>query len=849
MTTAPSSWYLPGEGNKPNGPFTTEQIIQAWQTGKLNKKTLCWREGMEQWLPLVQVEPFAATLRSTTAKRWSRRMLRWLAIRAAILVCPVIVVGMLYITWKEATTIRRANTLIAAGDYDEAVTLLSPIADDAYFYRHEAEYLSTLATLREYASSANPRDISADALKKPKKQLRGLFRDREQWQDRAKSDVAGILGSIPQDAPDTLARSKIIAGFLEELKLSEGKQLAKELLAGLTAWSDRHQGPEGIDAGFVANVLRLDPALTEATLTLVLGESAESSLSIQTKLAVVQRWAHDQSALAKLFATGLLERADTSATGGKYDLADGLVATAERLCPNERERYVRKRLAWMKSRMADRDYFGVVRCLNAMQIESCGDAIFAEAAALYLQIAQATRKTSPVTAEPAVDRAFQLDPRLTDSEANSLLWIDLHPQPNDEKLRRCQQFLSSFPKSEHSLDVQASVFAIAKRLAGEGRTDEAIRIAESIRNANSETPLKQDIDRRIAEWQKQPPLAARSPNGDPITLTEKLLRCKLTINTSTAIHDAVNNKDICIIEVADTCTVDQFDAEQARILKKWVSAGGVLWVNSSVLSMFDIGYSKLRRNRVDCVPAGASHPILEGSKKVQLDDCDAKSHTLQHRNVVPLLASAKSGGWNDHVAGTTAWSLVRYGKGWISDPKPINLREADGALFWARFCQFCLHELPWPSPTNDESPFETQRSKPEKGYLDGLWQVGSGAQFRFQDNGHRVDISLVRSTKLTYFSGTISRDKSNPRRLDGSFVITFAKQEKRYTCSGTLILPEIDAGEDIKTSKISFRDWPITEKGDKGPKTFDFRRVGMPGEAAGTAGHGFGGIAEVEDEL
>lgn len=64
MTAESPSWYIPGAGKQPIGPFTAEQIIQSWQAGKVSDKTLCWREGMGQWSPLSQVEPFATVMRS-----------------------------------------------------------------------------------------------------------------------------------------------------------------------------------------------------------------------------------------------------------------------------------------------------------------------------------------------------------------------------------------------------------------------------------------------------------------------------------------------------------------------------------------------------------------------------------------------------------------------------------------------------------------------------------------------------------------------------------------------------------------------------------------------------------------
>ena len=66
MDTGGSCWYIGGEGNQPAGPFSAEQIIESWCAGSVDANTVCWREGMAEWLPLSQVEPFALRIRSTT---------------------------------------------------------------------------------------------------------------------------------------------------------------------------------------------------------------------------------------------------------------------------------------------------------------------------------------------------------------------------------------------------------------------------------------------------------------------------------------------------------------------------------------------------------------------------------------------------------------------------------------------------------------------------------------------------------------------------------------------------------------------------------------------------------------
>ena len=67
MSTNSPSWYIPGEGKQPAGPFTSEQVVQLWKDGRLRADAVCWRDGMPQWLPLSQVEPFASIIRCAAA--------------------------------------------------------------------------------------------------------------------------------------------------------------------------------------------------------------------------------------------------------------------------------------------------------------------------------------------------------------------------------------------------------------------------------------------------------------------------------------------------------------------------------------------------------------------------------------------------------------------------------------------------------------------------------------------------------------------------------------------------------------------------------------------------------------
>jgi len=66
MSENQTVWYLPGSDDQPTGPHTTDQVLELYREGKLNRGTLCWREGMYDWKPLSQVQHFYEILPDTS---------------------------------------------------------------------------------------------------------------------------------------------------------------------------------------------------------------------------------------------------------------------------------------------------------------------------------------------------------------------------------------------------------------------------------------------------------------------------------------------------------------------------------------------------------------------------------------------------------------------------------------------------------------------------------------------------------------------------------------------------------------------------------------------------------------
>lgn len=865
MTTEVPSWYLPDKDRQPSGPFTAEQILEDWRAGNVSEKTVCWCEGMTNWLPLSQVEPFASHRPPSRVRRWVCRV----ALGFGVVACLVVAGLVVFTYWTERSTIQHAKDALASREYGEAVTLLRPFCDTTYFYDQEAQYLLAVAEVRQCATAIGSEKPGEDVLNHPRRELRRLIQSGDAWRERAGTEFADLISSVSKKTPDSLERCERIAGFLEELKLADAKQLGQTLLAVVKAHLKDGGTPAKINATFVATMLRLDPALSHDVLAATTVSDNLPVRSLRPWAAVVVRWTQEEPSLAKPLGAALLERGDELARREQLPAAEVMVETAELVCPELQEACLQKRLGWLKVRLANRDFANLLPCLDGLKQAHGSTDVSAELASLCLEAARQTAQTNGHVAQQAIDRAFQLQPALAQSEENLFLWISVRAEPSDEKRLRCQQFVEAFPTSgrcdsvrmeiirdaitlanskgatnvTEALDtayrqaiailkqpnrpdaLNSQALVLAQGLADAERYAEAAELAELFGKVFPDSPRYQEIAGKIVAW-RAVPQSDRSARVRGTTLGQedlnaKLLRRKRTISTPTAVHDAVANNEVWIIEVADSCTADQFDAEQTRLLRTWVSDGGVLWVNSSVLSLFGIQYSHLPDSwSTRCEAAGGTHPVLEGVRHIQLNSQRDKSCTLEYRGVIPLLALKEELG--RAPVGTTVWSLVPYGKGWVSDPKPIDLEHGDGSLFWGRFCQFCLRELPW-----DRAPRVPEQGDPatdgEAAYagasFSGIWVSSDGARFRIDDDGKTLAIDLISGGGLRSFSGRVARAEENPdpKSLTGTLDVVYEiDAPRRHLIRVTVTLKEHDPDH------LYFRGvWPVWSKrgGAQGTQT------------------------------
>ena len=518
--------------------------------------------------------------------------------------------------------IRKAKQLLASSQYAEAGQVLEPYLKtkpaDA-----KALYLAGMAGINNYATSdralfAWQREGTPEALQTVKTRLKAALADAAKWRELAGKELEQTLAKVPTNAPDAVIRLLSIQRLREQLGLADPKLLAKEL------WDKASSLPS----------VRGGPLLNE-------------------------------------------------------EMTDQV-------------------LAWDSTRKP-------------------------EVAKAYLALATQSAETAAVQARDALARAARLDANLAKSEEATLLGIQL-AQPEEKKLAMAQAFLESFPASSQRVKLllavieaapkvvqqqsywgpdrktvniesvvsnaqellekypttpmaDEKVFALAKGLAQQ-RDDEqgrksrrqALVLAAALLKASPDTPLKMEVQQAQAQWQERTFGKLAPGQTDLADLVEKELKI-MTLSTGGAIRLLASNPRAAhVVDV--NCRRQDFTAEEADILRKWVADGGVAWIRSDALLLFGIGHSRGYGNEL-CGAAVSPQlcPIVTGCQTVRVREPQyAAACDLKHRNVIPLLAA------NGH----TYLSLIPYGKGWISNPGQVDLNEFDGARFWLNFRLFCL---------------------------------------------------------------------------------------------------------------------------------------------------------------
>jgi len=111
--------------------------------------------------------------------------------------------------------------------------------------------------------------------------------------------------------------------------------------------------------------------------------------------------------------------------------------------------------------------------------------------------------------------------------------------------------------------------------------------------------------------------------------------------------------------------------------------------------------------------------------------------------------------------------------------------------------------------TVDQDTAAAENEKPAtQGPLSGTWQASTGAQFRIDDDGKTITITLTSSNTLREFSGRLTRrgEKPDSKYLDGKLDVVFGVASKRHAIRATGILDDSDH------LRLRCSGWPVWDK-------------------------------------
>lgn len=680
-------WYLPGDDNQPQGPYGTGTVLEGLQDGRLAPDLLCWKEGMSDWQPLSETDPFRQELEA--ARRAAQRRVRRMALVVVVVLAVLGGAVAAYLVLRDPPEVAQGKKLMAAGLYEQAAQTLRAYVKGNPL-DEEATYLLAMARIREFAESDADRFWNASAaLQEAEQELGRLFRRNTKWLEKARSDVSATLSGLSSGTPAGWMRSLECARFRARLKLADEKQLAAELLRPL----EQSSNPSDVlRAGDLATqILDWDPSLTDRVVAQVLPSGNVSAMGLSSALNLLSRWAAERPQVAKGVSAECLKRAESLQASGGGEQAKQFLRKALEFNPNALQT---EEHALLYIRLMDPDDAKLTQCQLFMS--------------KYPDSAHLADVHRIVVADAVT--VFDRYGRWNRSRSQSYLAAGL---------ASAGKLMEKWPRTKE-LDVR--VYELAKRLAQDNQHDGALDVTEALLAAVPESPVRIQIDNDRAQWRVQVGLGTLPVELDTLA---KQIDDDLSIKDLTmpaAVRTLAESPELVhVIRVTDGCTANKFNSEQIDMLRRWVAGGGVLWVNNDVLSLFDIKYTVgyWLGGAKECLPAvpPESCPVVSGCRQVVASKGHPAASNLNHPRVIPLLTTAYR---EERYA---YWSLVPYGNGWVSDVKAVDTAKYDGARFWLNFRLFCLgRQIPGapaggrayvapPLPEASGRPTEPQRER------------------------------------------------------------------------------------------------------------------------------------------
>ena len=652
-------WYLPGESGQAAGPYAAAAIKECLRSKTYSGATLCWREGMTDWRPLAEVEPFAGEL--TRQKAAAKKRGVRIVITAVIVACLAAGGVVAYFVVMGPAQVRQGRRDIAAGYYEDAVKTLK-----AYVNQNRndmrARYLLAIAQVNEYATTDADGGLGigilrmGTSLKEAKENLGQVLRTKSGWREDARNELAAAAARIPSAAANALDRTAAIAQLRADLNLADKGELAKELMGRLSS-SGRDAGLAVLENDDVVQlILEWAPSLSGQIVERALGTASGSEQELRRILSTLEQWTKRLPAISPAVASQLLTKAVSLYDAGRHAQAKVVLSKALVIDPKAAET---EEIALLSIRLMDPDDAKLTRCQYFLKQWPRNPSV---ADVLMVMVKDAVAVS---------DRygSYQRDP------ARPFL------AAGDEAARR---LLQDFP-TVNRLDVE--VYELAKRLEADKQSETAIGLASALLAAVPNSAIKLQINDSVAQWRQK---AGKGPSGlDELAKQAETLH-PMVISVGGAVRSLrdMPSGAVRVIQVADGCRVDTFNSEEKEILRRWVSDGGILWVNNDVLSLFGIKYASSYGINEECrVVAQQIHPALAGCDTVVVSKGNPAACDLNYQGVRQLLnATGRGFGARQYCC----WSLVPYGKGWISDVKTVDTTKGDGAQFWVQFRLWCL---------------------------------------------------------------------------------------------------------------------------------------------------------------
>jgi len=559
-----AEWFIPGRDRKPAGPYTVEQVLRALRIGRVTRQTICWREGMADWLPIEQIPAFAHLLQPVQTQRglirfhcscgneiimshkFSGKQAKCSGCGAVVTVpAPVgnesagkpkpkpkrsfvsklivllvlagLGAGAYFFVVADYLKLRKAEELIKKESYSKASRELKG-PDKSFLFKNQALYLDGLIEVYEFASAEEPHEITVgkilqgeNPLSRAQRSLKKACKAEPKCKELAKDDLAEAVEKIPAETNDRLSRILAINLLRKELDAADSKQLAREVVEALKGNVDFQQRFP-YHKSLVTLLLDWDGSLMSELLSAILPEDAAATLLYFRNLRTLYNWAQEKPELQDALPDAILTSVKTQLESDQPQDAVGILDNSLGYLPEEKK---------------------------------------PAAADLYLQAAKKLKEGNPNAARSALNSALKFKPDIAQTESDLLLLIELSSKADEKKLAQYQLFLSKYPKSsdrskvlsmlvvdatavgnqqsyfrrtpiapylDAALPAAAELLAkypqtpeldrgiqdLARTLHKNKRQEEALNLAKSLLEKIPNTLLKSDIEMDIQKWGQSP---------------------------------------------------------------------------------------------------------------------------------------------------------------------------------------------------------------------------------------------------------------------------------------------------------------------------------------------------------